>query len=69
MGIATSCNFSHDGRLVVSGSDLDHSVKVWDANSGQIVAESKGMSVITTPAISSQEGLMKHMCVLHQEGM
>lgn len=36
-GIVTSCNFSHDERLIVSGSDLDNTVKIWDANTGELI--------------------------------
>ena len=34
-GIVTCCDFSRDGKLVVSGSDLDHTIKIWDANTGE----------------------------------
>lgn len=36
-GIVTSCRFSHDGKYVVSCSDLDNTVKVWDANTGDVI--------------------------------
>ncbi|CAG2206880.1 WD repeat-containing protein 88-like [Mytilus edulis] len=36
-GIVTSCNFSHDGKYVVSGSDLDNTVKIWDSNTGDLI--------------------------------
>ncbi|XP_033754028.1 WD repeat-containing protein 88-like [Pecten maximus] len=36
-GIVTSCKFSHDGKMVVSGSDLDNTLKIWDANSGELI--------------------------------
>lgn len=51
----TDCNFSHDGKLVVSCSDLDRSIKLWDATSGKMVKEIVGrksqnqiMSILST---------------------
>ena len=46
MGIVTCCNISHNGKMAVTGSDLDHSVKVWDVASGEVIAETKGWSDI-----------------------
>lgn len=40
----TDCNLSNDGRLVVSSSDIDHSVKLWDCVTGKMVKEIKGTS-------------------------
>jgi len=36
------CNFSHDGKLVVSGSDLDRTIKIWDATAGTLIKEIAG---------------------------
>lgn len=36
-GIITSCAFSHDGKKMVSASDLDRTMTVWDANTGQLI--------------------------------
>ena len=41
-GIVTCCNYSHDGQFVVSASDLDNIVRIWDAHNGHIVHEIKG---------------------------
>lgn len=38
----TDCNFSHDSKLVVSCSDLDRSIKLWDASSGKMIKEIVG---------------------------
>lgn len=40
-GIITSCNFSCDGKYVISGGDLDFSVSVWDAKEGELIAKLK----------------------------
>ena len=41
-GIVTDCNFSHDSKLVVSCSDLDRSIKLWDASNGKMIKEIVG---------------------------
>lgn len=41
-GIVTCCRFSHDGKLVISGSDLDNTLKIWDANSGELLQNLQG---------------------------
>ena len=45
-GMVTCCNFSQDGKYVVSGSDFDNALIVWDAFSGESIAhvESKSLS-------------------------
>lgn len=43
-GVITCCGFSNDGRYVVTGSDLDFMIKVWDVASGEMVHEIKGSS-------------------------
>lgn len=54
-GIVTSCNFSNNGKMAVSGSDLDNTVKVWDVNSGLVIAQTAGMvylySSVTTKVV------------------
>lgn len=40
-GIITSCNFSCDGKFIVSGGDLDFSVSVWDAKEGELIRKLK----------------------------
>lgn len=49
-GIVTCCRFSHDGKLVISGSDLDNTLKIWDANSGELLQNLQDMheSTITS---------------------
>ena len=44
--MVTCCNFSQDGKYVVSGSDFDNALIVWDAFSGESIAhvESKSPS-------------------------
>ncbi|KAK3086475.1 hypothetical protein FSP39_018946 [Pinctada imbricata] len=46
-GIVTCCKFSHDGKLVISGSDLDNTLKVWDANSGDLLYNMDDIHVST----------------------
>ena len=41
-GMITDCNFSHDGKLVVSTSDIDHTAKLWDTLNGKMVKEIPG---------------------------
>ena len=36
--MVTGCNFSQDGKYVVSGSDFDNSLTIWDAFSGETIA-------------------------------
>ncbi|XP_064640504.1 WD repeat-containing protein 88-like [Lineus longissimus] len=49
-GIVTCCDYSSDGGLIVTGSDLDFKVRVWDARSGKVVKEMKDLhkSTITS---------------------
>ena len=41
-GIVTTCDVSHDGKYVVSGSDLDSAVSIWDARDGQLIKKLLG---------------------------
>ena len=41
-GIVTCCNYSHDDQYVVSASDLDNVVKIWDVRDGKMAFEIKG---------------------------
>lgn len=36
-GIATTCDFSCDGKLLVTGSDLDFCVKIWNVADGKLI--------------------------------
>ncbi|KAJ8303369.1 hypothetical protein KUTeg_019765 [Tegillarca granosa] len=36
-GVVTCCKFSHDGSMMISGSDLDNTLKVWDTNTGELI--------------------------------
>ena len=37
-GMVTNCTYSNDGKLVASVTDLDNALTVWDAFSGEAVA-------------------------------
>ncbi|XP_006819827.2 WD repeat-containing protein 88-like [Saccoglossus kowalevskii] len=36
-GIVTCCKFSNNGKYVVSGSDLDYALNVWNAKDGSLI--------------------------------
>ncbi|XP_064598911.1 WD repeat-containing protein 88-like [Liolophura sinensis] len=36
-GVLTCCDISHDGKLIVTGSDIDNCLKVWDTSSGETI--------------------------------
>lgn len=42
-GMVMSCDFSHSGQLVVSASDIDNTIRIWDSKSGCLVQELKGI--------------------------
>ena len=44
-GVVTSCNFSYDGRLAVTGSDLDNTVRIFDVHNGSVIHEITGKAV------------------------
>ena len=46
-GMVTCCQFSLDGQLLVSGSDLDNTVKVWDVHTGELIQEIKDLHTST----------------------
>jgi len=37
-----NCDFSHNGRLVVSASDVDNIIRIWDSHTGCLVQELRG---------------------------
>ena len=43
-GIVTCCEYSHDGHYIVTGSDLDFAVRIWDAHDGTLIHDIKGES-------------------------
>eukprot|EP00112_Aurelia_sp_Birch-Aquarium-sp1_P013051 Seg2754.6 transcript_id=Seg2754.6/GoldUCD/mRNA.D3Y31 product="WD repeat-containing protein 88" protein_id=Seg2754.6/GoldUCD/D3Y31 len=40
-GIVTTCDFSYDGKFLITGSDLENSVRIWDAYDGELIKELK----------------------------
>lgn len=56
-GIVTGCDLSTDGKLVVSASDLDNFIRIWDAQNGALIREIKGhhSSTITSLQFSPCE--------------
>jgi WD40 repeat protein len=42
-GMILGCDFSHSGHLVVTSSDLDFTVRVWDSHNGTLVQELKDL--------------------------
>ena len=36
-GVITCCDFSHDGKYIVTGSDLDFKIRLWDSHSGELI--------------------------------
>ncbi|XP_038069931.1 WD repeat-containing protein 88-like [Patiria miniata] len=40
-GIGTCCQFSHNGKLIASGTDLDNCLNIWDVENGQIIQSAK----------------------------
>ena len=48
----TAVSFSPDGRLVVSGSDADKTVRVWDSTTGKEVARMTHESSVTAVSFS-----------------
>ena len=40
--MVTGCDFTSDGKLAVSGTDIDKSVIVWDTSIGQPVLKLPG---------------------------
>ncbi|XP_066290406.1 WD repeat-containing protein 88-like isoform X3 [Branchiostoma lanceolatum] len=51
-GIVTCCRFSHNGKMVVSGSDLDHSVSVWHTGEGTLLHHLKDQHKSTITSCS-----------------
>ncbi|KAK2162040.1 hypothetical protein NP493_1544g00031 [Ridgeia piscesae] len=55
-GIVTCCNFSADGKLIISGSDLENVVRIWDAHSGHLIHKIKGLHTSTVTSCSFSPG-------------
>ena len=52
-GTPHSVEFSPDGRLIATGADNDHSIKIWDVETGNLLTELKDARY---PAIFSPDG-------------
>lgn len=41
-GIVTCGNWSHDDKFILTGSDLDMAIRIWDSQTGALVQTIKG---------------------------
>ncbi|CAB4000058.1 WD repeat-containing 88-like [Paramuricea clavata] len=50
-GVLTSCNYSSDGKYIVSGGDMDFSISIWDAKDGVLIRKLKLTSMDQTTRV------------------
>ena len=46
-GIGTCCQFSHNGKIIATGTDLDNCLTIWDAQNGAAIQSNKSKTFFT----------------------
>ncbi|XP_028392577.1 WD repeat-containing protein 88-like [Dendronephthya gigantea] len=55
-GVITSCNYSNDGKYIVSGGDMEYSISIWDAKDGVLIKKLKyNTNTITSCKFSQRQ--------------